>query len=48
MVLTWEQRFADINAMRQRFAAVIADLVEDLLGARIEPAGALNPIRNRE
>jgi transketolase len=29
VVLTWEQRFADINAMRQRFAAVIADLVEE-------------------
>lgn len=29
-------------------APTVADLVEDLLGARIEPAGALNPIRNRE
>lgn len=29
MVLTWEQRFADINAMRQRFAAVIGRLVAD-------------------
>lgn len=29
MPLTWEQRFADINAMRQRFAAVVAQLVAD-------------------
>lgn len=29
MVLTWEQRFAEINAMRARFAAVIADLVDE-------------------
>ncbi|SFW70705.1 transketolase family protein [Amycolatopsis australiensis] len=29
MVLTWEQRFADINAMRARFAAVIDDLVTE-------------------
>lgn len=29
MVLTWEQRFADINSMRQRFAAIISDLVDE-------------------
>lgn len=29
MVLTWEQRFAEINAMRARFAAVIGDLVRE-------------------
>jgi transketolase len=29
MPLTWEQRFADINAMRARFAAVIADVVKE-------------------
>lgn len=28
-VLTWDQRFAEINAMRQRFAAVMSDLIRD-------------------
>ncbi|WP_323855702.1 hypothetical protein [Xenorhabdus koppenhoeferi] len=27
--LTWNQRFAEINAMRQRFAAVMSDLIRD-------------------
>ncbi|HHQ4304206.1 TPA: transketolase family protein [Serratia fonticola] len=27
-VLTWEERFADINAMRQRFALVMSELIE--------------------
>lgn len=28
-VLTWNQRFAEINAMRQRFAKVMAELIEE-------------------
>ncbi|ECG8634033.1 transketolase [Salmonella enterica subsp. salamae] len=28
-VLTWDQRFAEINAMRQRFAAVMSDLIRE-------------------
>lgn len=27
-LLTWEERFADINAMRQRFACVMSELIE--------------------
>jgi transketolase len=27
-VLTWDQRFSEINAMRQRFAAVMSDLIK--------------------
>ncbi|HCI6570367.1 TPA: transketolase [Klebsiella variicola subsp. variicola] len=28
-VLTWDQRFAEINAMRQRFAVVMSDLIRE-------------------
>lgn len=28
-VLTWDQRFAEINAMRQRFAVVMSDLISE-------------------
>lgn len=28
-LLTWEERFADINAMRQRFALVMSELIEN-------------------